>query len=580
MGIRLHPNPHEMGETEPLLAGVRKDIVLDPTTELAGFIAAELEQPELLSSTDYTDLESNGQKTELSWAKTNIIVGSMSIGVFLAAVDMTIVTTLIGDIASEFDSLDKLSWIASGYLLSSATFQPLYGKVSDIFGRRSLLLFANVTFALGCLICCLAPRVEVLVLGRFISGIGGGGLTSMTSITTSDLIPLKSRGVYQGVTNIAFASGSAIGSLLGGYFVSHDIVGGWRGAFAIQVPITLLSTLTIYSLLELPKGSPGLGVHGADIKKKAKLVDWVGSFTLVITLVTFLALTSVHGDDYLSFKSMGLSMATLLFLACFIYAESIARFPILPLSFMKIPTVLGVSLSNFFLSISVFNCYFIITIYYTAVMGLSSQQVGYRFTPNFFSIILGSLGAGYYMRSTGKYYKLLLVSGIITILGTWRVATIPRDYPTWAQYLLLVVPGLGGSVIVTATLLALIAAVPHEHQAATTSISYLFRSCGSTLGVSIGAAIFQQRLNVELTTNVIKFIGEHPEEELLNIISKAKHSTEYIHRQAPEWVREALVLSYEHSCKLSLNFCVASTVLAFLSLLLINEYVLHSTLKR
>jgi MFS family permease len=569
-----------MSDTQPLIPGVRKDIILDPSSELPGFIASELEQQELLNEPTYVDVESHEVQESLSWTKVNLIVGSMSTGVFLAAVDMTIVATLISKIASEFDSLDKLSWIASGYLLSSSTFQPLYGKVSDIFGRRSMLLFANVCFMLGCLICCVAPHVNTLILGRFISGIGGGGLTAMTSITTSDLVPLKNRGIYQGINNIAFASGSGVGSLVGGYFVSHEVIGGWRGAFAFQIPVTLLSTVMIYALLKLPRGSPGLGVHGSNIKKKLKLVDWGGSITLVFALLSFLTLTS-NSNDFFTLRSLGLLTVTLIGFLGFIYSELRARFPILPLSFMKIPTVLGVSLSNFFFSISTFNSYFIITLYYTAVMNLSSQQVGYRFAPNFFSIVFGSLGAGYYMKATGRYHKLLLISGALTIFGTLRILTIYPEYPKWAQFLLLVTPGFGVSVIITATLLALIAAVPHEHQAATTSISYLFRSCGSTLGVSIGSTIFQRDLQIQLHDNVMSYLGdEHDKYELLKIIERASHSTEYVNSLAPEFIRDALIKSYDHSCKSSFKFCLVASFFGFASLLLIKEYILHSTLKR
>ena len=571
-------------ESERLIPGIRKDIVLDPSSEIPGFIASELEQRELLQDNTYTDLECTNSVADgepVSWTRTNVVVGSMSLSIFLAAVDSTIITTLIGDMSAEFDSLDKLSWIASSYLLSSATFQPLYGKISDIFGRRALLLLANVLFLVGCLVCALAPNVLALILGRFISGVGGGGLTTMTSITTSDLIPLKSRGIYQGINNLAFASGSGVGSLVGGYFVSNRILGGWRGAFLMQVPITVLSTVSIHMLLKLPKGSPGLGVHGVDVMNKLRLIDWYGSFTLVITLLSFLTLTSLETDKILAVKGASLLLVFITFLVLFIIAEKRAKFPILPLEFLRIRTVLGASLSNFFFCMSSFNSYFIITIYYTAVMNLTPQQVGYRFAPNFFSIVLGSLGAGYYMRSTGKYYKLLLLSGLLAVFGTWRIVTITPDYPVWAQFFLLITPGFGISVIITATLLALIAAVPHEHQAATTSISYLFRSCGSTLGVSFGSAIFQHRLYSSLHHNVMQFLGHgHDEQELLAIIAKASHSSEYVHGDAPSFITGALVQSYDTSCKLSFQFCLLSCVAGLLSMLLIKEYVLHGTLDR
>nr|QFR37119.1 MFS transporter [Cyberlindnera americana] len=575
-----------MTETEPLLKGIRKDIVLDPSTEVSGLIASELEQEELLNDPTYnaiSDVESQLDEDNLSQSRINLIIASMSVGVFLAAMDGTVVTTLVSRIASEFDSLPKLSWIGTAYLLSSATFQPLYGKLSDIFGRKSLLLFSNLTFALGCAICSSATNVNILIAGRFISGIGGGGLTSLSSITTSDVVPLKDRGVYQGITNIAFACGSGAGSLLGGIFVNHEeTLGGWRGAFAIQVPITLVSTVAIYKFLALPKGSPGLGVSGSDITKKLRLIDWYGSLTLIVFLLSFLSAASLGGKElsYSSPEFLGLVIVTISFLALFIFAESKAIAPILPLHFMKIPTVAGVSISLLCFCMTNFAIYFILPIYYTTVFNLNSQQIGWRFAPNFFTIIAGSLGAGYYMKSTGKYYHLLLISGVVAVFGTLRVAWINPSYTTFEQYVLLITMGMGISVIITATLLALIAAVPHEHQAATTSISYLFRSCGSTLGVAIGSAIMTRRLDSELFERVMVFRNEHTEKELLHIIDRASHNTEYVNQAAPEFVREALITAYAVSTKYAFEWCAVSAVIGFLALFLIKEYTLHGTLTR
>lgn len=588
------PN-HNSNERQHLLKGVRKDIILDPSSDLPGFVASELEQEELLrdptyhsieQSSDSTDEENSGgddEDGEISKTKKNIILGSMFIGVFLASLDGTVVVTLISHIASEFNALPKISWIATAYLLSSATFQPLYGKLSDIFGRRALLLFCNLTFTLGCLICSIASNVEILILGRFISGVGGGGLTSLTSITTSDIIPLKSRGVYQGLTNVAFGLGTAVGGVVGGLFADNPKLGGWRGAFLSQVPLTLLSTLSIYCFLKLPKGSSGLGVSGGDITKKLKLIDWYGSISLITFLMLFLSGASFGGKE-LSYQSLGfilLSIGCVLALISFIWVEFKTSNPVLPLEFLKIPTVTGVSLSNFFMSVSTFTSYYYVPVYYTSIFNLNSTEIGKRFSPNFFCIVIGSLGAGFYMRKTGKYQKLLLLSGVLSVWGFLRIVQLNPNYNLFEQYMLFITPGLGTSVIITATLLALIAAVPHEHQAATTSISYLFRSCGSTLGVSTGSAIFSKKLEIELKDKVLEFLDKgYSLKELQEIIYQAAHNTEYINNGAPDFIKDALKEAYKISLKLTFEFCLLTSILGFLSLFLIKEYMLHSSMKR
>ena len=191
------------------------------------------------------------------------------------------VTTLLTLIASELHAVSNISWIATAYLLSSAAFQPIFGKLSDIFGRKALLLGCSTLFAVGCAICGVADSVLVLVIGRFVTGCGGSGLTSLGTITMSDIIPLRDRGYYQGLANIFWiraASGGAIGGLLADWL-------GWKYVFILQVPLAL-SVFAIYFFLNLPEGSPGLGMEG-NVSEKLKRVDFLGSFFWSVHLWCF-----------------------------------------------------------------------------------------------------------------------------------------------------------------------------------------------------------------------------------------------------------------------------------------------------
>lgn len=598
-------------ESTPLLFNPLDTDLVDPTTGLEGFVAGEIEQEELRHHPSYTGLQQPNKKNDqtitthtmdlehssssnnsvqddeeeeevLSPARRTIIIVSMYIGLFLASLDSTIVTTLITHISSEFNSLPKLPWIATSYLLSSTTCQPLYGKISDIFGRRSVLIFCNFVFMFGCFLCAVASTVDWLIFGRLISGIGGAGLTSLSSITTSDLIPLKERGLYQGLGNVSFGVGTAVGALIGGLFASTPALGGWRGAFWIQVPISCASLISIYAFLHLPKSSIGYGSND-DVRGKLRSIDWYGSFTLVVFLVLFLTGSSVGGKevafDSVEFKTI--VTFTVVALAAFIKVELAAKNPILPLKFMTIPTVVGVSLSNFFISISTFTCFFIIPVYFASVLNLDSKQIGNRFAPNFLSTVTGSLGAGFYMKKTGKYRRMIILAGFVSVLGVYHIVCLNPSYSVFEQYVLFIFPGLGASIVITATLLALIAAVPHKHQAATTSISYLFRSCGSTLGVSVGSAIFNWKLNKQLMARVLAFQSDQYDRAfLLDIVEKAKHSSEYVFNGAPDFVRDALIASFSDSAKLTFKFCLAAACCGFASVFLIKEHVLHGSIKR
>lgn len=168
---------------------------------------------------------------EPTTAKLLLVMGSIWCGCFLAALDSTIVATLSAPISASFDSLSLLSWLASAYFIANAALQPLSGRLTDIFSRRTGLIFSNIFFAAGNLICGLATNESVMIFGRVIAGMGGGGLTAISTFVGSDLIPLRRRGVWQGMGNICYGAGAGLGGVFGGWI---NDTWGWRKAFLIQ----------------------------------------------------------------------------------------------------------------------------------------------------------------------------------------------------------------------------------------------------------------------------------------------------------------------------------------------------------
>lgn len=532
--------------------------------------------------------ESDDKKSDMAQTRLNIIIGSMCLGSFLAALDNTIVTTLLSHIASEFNELSRISWIATAYLLSSATFQPLYGKISDIFGRRPLIIISNLFFIVGCLICGLSKNLWTLVIGRFIAGIGGGGVTSLGSITASDIVPLRSRALYQGIFNFFFGMGVAIGGLIGGWF--SESKNGWRMAFLIQVPLSTISLILIITFLKLPKGCKGLGlvsngVNGKiNVFNKLKSIDWYGSFTLVTFLFSFMLASSLGGKE-IAYSSIIFKLLLLVIIVSgglFVYVELyISADPILPIRFLSNRSILGASFANWFCMMSSITLTFYVPVYWSSVLNLSPTEMGKRIAPNFFSTAFGSMGAGYYMKKTGRYYSFLLKFAGLMAIGQLQILLMKPDISTWRQFTLLPIPQFGAAVLITVTLLAMIAAVPHEHQAATTSISYAFRSTGSTLGVSIGAALFRNRLSSRLYEDVLGFESEeYSREYLLSIVRKAVESSEYVHTKAPKFIQGTLIHCYESACHLTFSFCFVICILAWISCSIIKEYKLHTSMER
>lgn len=498
----------------------------------------------------------------------------LDIAAFLAALDATVVSTLLTIIASDFDSLGSMSWLATSYLLSCSALQPIYGKLSDIFGRKILLIGCCVFFAVGCGICTI-NSMSVVILGRFVTGIGGSGLTCLSTITLSDLVPPRDRGVYQGYLNIFFGLGTATGGMFGGMI--NDYL-GWKYAFGLQIPIAIFVGLAIYINLNLPEGSPGLGVKG-HIKHKLSKIDFLGLFLLVSSLLIILTAASLGGNT-LKFSSktfISLCILALVLFSFFIHVENNTSQPIIPIKLMKIQTVSASALTNWFYTMGVFTYLFYVPVYYNSVMSFSGTTIGTRLIPNFFVTSIGSVGAGYYMKRTGGYRNLVYLAAFLAILGMLNILTITPEITILRQFLLIVPAGFSYSIILTTTLLALISAVPSQFQAGITSILYTFRATGSTLGVSMASAIFHQVLQTVLNEEIPKYIQD--DSMAKTIIRNALESTSYVN-DAPEFIQSTLRNCYDTACKGALSFAFICMSLGVLSSLFMKENSLSKSINR
>lgn len=571
------------------------EIIKDSSIGTAGIVACELaaEQEGLISSSNLnpsnygTASTGTGERSEdafndselksnLTQTQHRLLISSLFMAAFLAALDTTVVTTLLTVIASDLKSVESISWIATAYLLSCSAFQPLFGKLSDIFGRKSLLLICCGLFAVGCCIC-VTNLLPWLVFGRFVTGCGGSGLTTLGTITMSDLIPLRQRGLYQGMANIFFGLGAASGGIVGG--VVSDLL-GWKYVFALQVPLAIMVGVAIFAYLELPEGSPGLGATGSEFSEKLKRVDYLGAFSLVSALMLLLTATSMGGKELeYSLKTfISLLVVSLALLICFVYIEAcVADEPIIPMSVMAERTVLSASLANWFFTMGVFTNLFYVPVFFQTVIGLTATQSGERIIPNFFALSLGSLLSGLYMLKTGKYYGLCATIGLFTTVGMVRFFFLDENATLWQQYTILIPQGLGYSSVLTITLLALIASVPLKFQACTTSIQYTFRATGSTIGVSLASAIFEKVLRDRLRSSIHGIIGDYEAAE--DVIRKALETTSYA-QDAPEIVRHAIKESYNKGCSAAFTFSAATIALGYISSLFMREHVLHKSIER
>ncbi|KAK7208638.1 membrane transporter [Myxozyma melibiosi] len=504
------------------------------------------------------------EEEELSSRALVTVFVSLYVGIFLAALDGTIVATLLAHIASEFNELRSVSWIATGYMISVAAVQPIYGKISDIYGRKAVLIACNITFGVGSVLCGLAPSFWFLVGARILTGIGGGGLTSLTAITLSDIVPLRQRGVLQGIGNILWGCGAAFGGVVGGIITEAF---GWRWAFLSQGPIIALSIVTITFNLHLPVKE----VDGSKLKR----IDFLGSFTLVMALVSFL-LTASIGGVYFPWFSIPVFMSLLisiLFFVGFLFVElRVAKEPIIPLHLLKDPTVFGSSFTSWFMNMIYYAQLYYIAIYFTSVRHVSPTKSGSSLIPHFLGDSVGALVVGYYMRATGRYFPMIVLAAVSLFLGSLALCFVGTETPRWLIMGTIFIPGFGFGLYLTLTLIALVAAVPREFQAVSTSIQYGFKGTGSTLGVSLSTAVFQNVLASKLYARIT---GPGSEE----IISQVLGSVDQIGHLSPE-LQEIVTVSYLDAVKAVFMLATVLCVMCAGTGFMMKEHKLHNTVRR
>lgn len=501
---------------------------------------------------------------EPSTSKLLLVMGSIWFGTFLAALDSTIVATLSAPISTSFNSLSLLSWLASSYFIAQAALQPLSGRLTDIYSRRNGLVWANIFFAAGNLICGLATREWVMILGRVVAGMGGGGLTAISTFVGSDLVPLRRRGVWQGFGNISYGIGAGLGGVFGGWI---NDTWGWRKAFLVQVPLTIISGITVFFTVKIP-------VKPSE-KAAIKRVDFLGATTLITTLVLLLLGLNSGGNVVpwnhpLIYTTLPLSFISLLL---FIYVEnSIASEPMIPVKLLLNRTVLSACLTNWFITMSVFALLFYGPIYFQ-VKGLSPTQAGVRLIPQSVGTALGSILTGLIMRWTGRYYFLNICIQAIFVAACAIISTFTLDTPAWEPYLAFLLSGTGYSGMLTTTLLALISAVDHEHQAVITSASYAFRSTGSVIGITIASAVFQNILKMRLWATLGDQRGAS------EIIGRVRDSLDEIGK-LPTDLRGEVRGAYMDALRGVFLTTLGISALGALVSLAMREHKLHSNLER
>jgi len=432
-----------------------------------------------------------------------VILGALMTGMLLAALDQTIVSTALKSIVEDFNGLNHYTWVVTAYLLTSTASTPLYGKISDIYGRRIVFQFAIVTFLMGSLAAGAAQNMEQLIATRAVQGLGAGGLMALTFVIIGDIVPPRERGRYQGYFGAVWGLSSVAGPLLGGFFSDHStILGitGWRWIFYINLPFGIAALAITSAVLHIPK-----------IKREHK-IDYLGAFLMVAAVTTVLLAVSIYGPERgwgnsitLTFFVVGISL-----IAMFLAWERKAVEPILPLSLFKNHTFSLTSALGFIIGAGMFGAIVMLPLYLQVVQGNTATQAGLKLIPFMLGIVSTSIYSGKAITKHGYYKRFPIIGTVIMTLGILLMSTLSTTTPFWQLSIYGIMVGAGLGLSMQTIVIALQNSVEFKDMGVATSSNTFFRSLGSVFGTAIFGTILTNRLSHYLTQNFNNLAATNP----------------------------------------------------------------------
>jgi EmrB/QacA subfamily drug resistance transporter len=430
-----------------------------------------------------------GKSTSVRW-----VMIALMLGMLLGALDMTIVSTAMPRIVAELGGLTYYSWVFSAYMLTSTIFVPLFGKLSDLFGRRLIYQIGLALFMLGSALCGFAGDILQLIIYRAVQGIGAAALMPIALVIIGDLYPPEQRGKIQGIFGAVFGLSSVAGPALGGFITDYL---SWEWTFWINLPFGLAAMAVIAFALQESKG------------EGKRYVDYTGAALLMGGMTALLLGLIMGGVEFPwnSWQIFGLFAASAVLTGLFLYVQTKVPEPLLPLHLFKNRVVSVSSLLGFLLGASMFAAVSYIPLYVQGVIGVSASLAGYILTPMMLAMIISSIISGRLFAKI-SYRTFVFTSMMIMAVSLFQLSRVQVDTPLWQVIVCMVLIGVGMGPMNPLLNIAVQSTVNAAVRGVATSLLTFFRSIGGTVGVTVMGVILNNQLSAQLQQRITQVPAE------------------------------------------------------------------------